>query len=644
MNSSLTIKSWPIYPFLRYSLLLLGLLSLSRLILAIWLLDRVGSAENLLTVMLFGLRFDLIIVCVLWFIPAMLLLLLPKNRILKGLFSSISRLWLMLTSIVILFLELSTPAFIDQYDTRPNRLYFEYLETPVEVLKTSVYEYPWHVFAAFILITILSVYLLRLNRKLFAELQPWSISKRLILLPLLLAVLIIGARSSFDHRPANPSIAAFSNDQLVNKLGLSSAYTLLTAVYNLRHENSATSAYGEIPDEQMVALVRQKSFIDASAFVDDPVSSWHQQTSATPESAKNLVIILQESLGAGYVGSLGGIGVTPEIDKLSRDGLWFTRLYATGTRSARGIEAVIAGFPPSPSRSVLKLGKAQQNFATLASILKGSNYDTQFIYGGESHFDNMAGFFLANGFDRVTDQNDYANPMFRATWGVSDEDLLQRLDQELMIKTSQAKFILAFSSSNHSPFEFPDGRIELHDAEKHTVNNAIKYADFAVGEFFRTAKTRDYWENSIFLLVSDHDTRVTGASLVPVNKFHIPGLIIGPGIKPAHYDKIASQIDLAPTLLDLLGVSSKHPMIGQNLRQLPQDFPGRALMQYGNNHAYLQGDDLVIHIPEKPPKQFVYRDRQLIETALDAQLAKTALAHLLWPMYAYREQKYLYQR
>ena len=418
MNSSLAIKTWPIYPFLRYSLLLLGLLSLSRLILAIWLLDRVGSAENLLTVMLFGLRFDLIIVCVLWFIPAMLLLLLPKNRILKGLISSISRLWLMLTSIVILFLELSTPAFIDQYDTRPNRLYFEYLETPVEVLKTSVYEYPWHVFAAFILITILSAYLLRLNRKLFAELQPWSISKRLILLPLLLAVLIIGARSSFDHRPANPSIAAFSNDQLVNKLGLSSAYTLLTAVYNLRHENSATSAYGEIPDEQMVALVRQKSFIDASAFVDDPVSSWHQQTSATPESAKNLVIILQESLGAGFVGSLGGIGVTPEIDKLSRDGLWFTRLYATGTRSARGIEAVIAGFPPSPSRSVLKLGKAQQNFATLASILKGSNYDTQFIYGGESHFDNMAGFFLANGFDRVTDQNDYTNPMFRATWGV----------------------------------------------------------------------------------------------------------------------------------------------------------------------------------------------------------------------------------
>jgi len=454
---------------------------------------------------------------------------------------------------------------------------------------------------------------------------------------------VLGIRSSFGHRPANASIAAFSNDQLVNKLGLNSMYTVLTAAYNLQYENSASSAYGEMTPEKMVALVRQQTFIDPASFVDDPSSTWHRQTATALERPKNLVIILEESLGAGFVGSLGGIGVTPEIDKLAKEGLWFSHLYATGTRSARGIEAVISGFPPSPSRSVLKLGLAQQNFITLASILKQNDYDTQFIYGGESHFDNMAGFFLASGFDRVTDENDYENPEFRGTWGVSDEDLLDRVDQELMRSSANPQFILAFTSSNHAPFEFPDDTIELHDAEKNTVNNAVKYADYAIGQFFNKVRTRPYWDNSLFLIVADHDDRVHGAALVPINKFHIPGLIIGPGIEARIYDKPASHIDLIPTLLDVLGITSTHPIIGHNLRQLPADFAGRAMMQYDNNYAYMSGNDVIILIPEKEPQQFSYVNAELIQTPLDKELAEVARAHILWPMYAYRERKYLSQ-
>ena len=641
MKFSSTPSFSPLYPFIRYCLLLLGVFTLARVAYLIWQFDRVQTWDHAISVMLYGLRFDIIVICMLWFIPALLLLLLPENRLLHWIMKSIVRVWLSLTTLVIVFVELSTPAFIDQYDTRPNRLFFEYLETPVEVLKTSVYEYPWHVAIALIVMLWLGVYLSRLNSRVFSQLRVWPVWLRLVAVPVLSVLFIIGARSSFDHRPANASTAAFTNDQLVNKLGLNSIYTVLSAYYNLRHEESDNTIYGTMDEQEMVAIVRRHSRIPADSFVADTTSTWHQQSVPAADKPYNLVIILEESLGAGFVGKLGGIGVTPELDKLAEQGLWFTQLYATGTRSARGIEAVVTGFPPSPSRSVLKLGLAQQNFSTLASILKQFHYDTQFIYGGESHFDNMAGFFLANGFDRVTDQNDYKNPKFRATWGVSDEDLLQRVDEELMAAGENPQFILTFSSSNHSPFEFPDNTIELHDAEKQTVNNAVKYADYAIGRFFDKARTQPYWDNTIFLVVADHDTRVFGASLVPVNKFHIPGVILGPGIEPRHYTRVASQIDLAPTLLRLLGISSTHPMIGHDLLSLPDDFPGRALMQYSNNHAYRVGDDVVIHQPDKQPKQFEYRDRQLIEKALDPELSEVARAHALWPMYAYREKKYL---
>lgn len=632
----------PLYPFLRYLLLVLGLLSLSRLLLAVWQWDRVDDTERLLTLMVYGLRFDVLLISLLWFVPAILLLLLPRQPLLAVLDKSLARVWLTVSTLLILFLELATPAFIDQYDTRPNRLFFEYLETPVEVLRTSLLEYPWHFAAALLLMGLLTRYLLRRNREWFSGLMPWPLWLRLLALPLLVVLLFIGGRSSFDHRPANASTAAFTNDQLVNKLALNSAYTVLYAAYDLRNEDRDDGRYGRMPVEKMVSIVRRESLIPEQAFVDDPTSTWHRQQPARPFKGRNLVIILQESLGAGFSKKLGGIGVTPEWDALMGQGLWFSRLYATGTRSARGIEAVIAGFPPSASRSVLKLGLAQQRFVTLASILRDAGYETTFLYGGESHFDNMAGFFLANGFDRVIDQNDYPNPVFRATWGVSDEDLYARLDAELQAPGDRPRFILAFTSSNHSPFEFPDGRIELVDADKNTVNNAVRYADYALGQFFRNARGREYFDSSYFLIVADHDTRVFGASLVPINKFHIPGVILGPDVPLKEYKRPVSQIDLAPTLLSLLGIESEHPLIGHDLLTLPEDYPGRALMQYGNNHAYLQGDRVVIRQPNKAPLQFAYRDGKLQPQTLDPALAEIEQAHLLWPSYAYREGKYLY--
>jgi phosphoglycerol transferase MdoB-like AlkP superfamily enzyme len=313
----------------------------------------------------------------------------------------------------------------------------------------------------------------------------------------------------------------------------------------------------------------------------------------------------------------------------------------------RGIEAVVTGFPPTPAQAVVKLSLAQRNFSTLAQILGKQGYESEFIYGGESHFDNMRGFFMANGFSRVTDQKDYAAPVFKGSWGVSDEDLLNKTHERLLEKHAEGKpsFTLVFTSSNHAPFEFPDDRVTLHEEPKGTENNAVKYTDYALGQFVAKARASDYWQDTVFVVVADHDIRVRGNSLVPIERFHIPGLIFGADIKPRKVKTVASQIDLPPTLLSLLGVDAQHPMIGRDLTQEPEGLPGRAMMQYEQNYAWMEGQKVVVLRPDKTPAHGTYDPaRKHLEPgtppASGKAMERRALAHALLGTWLYREQRY----
>jgi phosphoglycerol transferase MdoB-like AlkP superfamily enzyme len=250
-------------------------------------------------------------------------------------------------------------------------------------------------------------------------------------------------------------------------------------------------------------------------------------------------------------------------------------------------------------------------------------------------------FFINNGFNTVIDQRDYKDPVFTGSWGVSDEDLFNKAHEEFTKKNGTPFFSLVFSSSNHVPFGFPAGRIDLYDQENNTVNNAVKYADYAVGEFIKKAKQSNYWENTLFLIVADHNSRVYGPNLVPIERFHIPGLILGADIKPVHYSKIASQIDLMPTLLSLAGIESITPAIGRDLNKLPAQTPGRAMMQYNATHAYMEDNKVIVFERNKQPKQYTYDNGKLnIQKNSDEQLLNKALAESLFGTYMYEHQLY----
>ncbi len=625
-------------------ILLIG--GLSRMLLVAWQFDRVVGTSVWPGIFLHGLRVDLIMAGMA-VAPLVLLLPLLGHRHCWTAWKRVTGLWALFVVLIFLFMELSTPTFIAEYDSRPNRLFIEYLNYPKEVLSMLWEGYLPILVLGILLCVLLTMLLAWLMRPWSREQCCGSYRKAILVWPIVVLAVFMSIRSTTGHRPANPAMFALTSDAFVNSLILNSTWSVAFAIYNLKHEANASEAYGSVEMSRILDEIRSEPWLNSSDFQSKTYPTLHHQTPVqTRPRPLNLVIVLEESLGATFVESLGGVPVTPRLEALKDEGWWFENLYATGTRSVRGIEAVVSGYLPSPARSVVKLSLSQTGFFTLGELLKRKGYNTGFIYGGEAHFDNMRSFFTGNGFDHIFDQEDYNDPVFTGSWGVSDEDLFEKTHEELERLHASGKpfFRLVFSSSNHTPFEFPDGRIELHDQEKNTVNNAVQYADHALGDFMDKARGSGYWADTLFLIVADHDARVWGDELVPIKNFQIPGLILGADIETKRIQPVTSQIDLPPTLLSLMGVESEHPMIGRDLAKFP-DTPGRAIMQFHDYYAWMDSRFKVTVLrPEQTPLAGVYsreagRTRYL-ESAPEEDAVRKALAHALLPLKLYQDRAY----
>lgn len=632
-------KHHPLYPIFTFVLINLVLLTLSRLGLALWQFDRVSAVQGWGELFLQGVRIDIVALCYLFGVPALLTALFHSSTIWR----TILRVWLTLGSVFIIFMEIATPAFIQTYDFRPNRLFIEYLIYPKEVFSMLAEGHLSAVIFSLVFTILAAVIYWKISGRVTQNLRSMSWKLRPVIAVLVIAVTFVGARSSLQHRGINPAMVAFSSDGLVNSLVLNSGYSVLYAAQQFKDEEKSSEMYGNMDADEMLRIVKASRGRPDSDYISDKFPTLTKNTATYQGKPKNIVILLQESLGAQFIGTLGGKPLSPNIDRLAKEGWFFDNLYATGTRSVRGIEATTAGFTPTPARAVVKLNNAQNNFFTLADLLSQKGYNTSFIYGGEKHFDNMASFFYGNGFKDIIDQQDYKNPKFTATWGVSDEDLFDKANETFTKLQNEGKpfFSLVFSSSNHDPFDFPDGKIDLYEQPKATRNNSAKYADYAVGYFFDLAKKSNYWKDTIFLVIADHDSRVGGASLVPIQHFHIPGLILGDGIAPRRDHRLVSQIDMPTTLLSLAGVSGNYPMIGFDLTQDVN--PDRAFMQYDQTQAMMKGNhDVAILTPNSSIKGYYYDQAKesFVEKDIPESFKKEALAHALLGSYLYKNRLY----
>ena len=314
-------------------------------------------------------------------------------------------------------------------------------------------------------------------------------------------------------------------------------------------------------------------FIDSATPVSRTI-----QTSGQPKPY-NVVMVSMESLGSDYVEFFNSRfskdqypaltrqkGLTPNLDRLAQEGLSFGNVYATGLRTVRGLEALTLSIPPTPGHAV-PMRKNNSGFQTFGGVMQSKGYEPIYVYGGYSYFDNMQSFFGRNGYT-VIDRSAIAKEQIshETVWGVADEDLFKLAIREIDARVNAGKKVFAhvMTTSNHRPFTYPSGRIDIASGTSRA--GAVKYSDWAIGELIKEAKTKPWFSNTIFVLVADHTSHGRGKSALPPEHYRIPMIVYAPGIvKPAFIDTMASQIDVAPTVLALLNQSYQSNFYGQDI-------------------------------------------------------------------------------
>lgn len=599
--------------------------------------NDISFFESLLT-FIYGLRMDTIVICIILVIPTIFLAITPK--IFSNFISKFLNIYILFFLVIALFIECASFPFFAQYDLRPNYLFIEYLEYPQEVTSLLFKDYKFQFIAVFILIIVtIKIY----SKSKFINFEQVFkqnyISRILILIPILL-VLFLGIRSSLGHRPVNISDALYSENRVINEITKNSLHSLGYAYYSNKKAENNISKYGKIDIKEAYKVASLAIGID---YKNEKKPFYREvKSKLTSEKQKNLVIFIQESMGAQFTGFIGKQNFTPNLDNLAQDYLSFTNLYSNGTRSVRGLAALTSGTLPINGIEVIKRNKSQEGYFTIASLLKPYGYKSSFIYGGEARFDNMKGWYLGNGFDEVIEQKDFTNPIFTSTWGVSDEDLVIKANEKFKsYYENNEKFVsVMFSSSNHMPFELPDGKIEFEkNIPKTSVENAIKYADFAIGKFFELAKKEDYFKDTVFVVIADHNVRVYGDQIVPIDMFQIPAVIVSSDIPHQIFTNLTSQSDVLATALDLLGIDLSYPILGNSI--FKDNKKNINLMIFDEIYAYRKEDKVAILVPNMPIKTYLYKDKKLIEIENDLVLEKEALAliYVLDDMYKNKSYK-----
>ena len=323
------------------------------------------------------------------------------------------------------------------------------------------------------------------------------------------------------------------------------------------------------------------------------------------EHKKNVVLITVESLSAEFMKHYGNTNnITPFLDKLAEESLFFTNLYATGNRTVRGLEAVTLSLPPTPGESVVKR-KDNKNKFSIGSVFNSKGYTSKFLYGGDAYFDNMQDFFGGNGYDIIDKSSLKPNEIsFSNIWGVCDEDMAKKAIQVMNeeAKTGKPFFNHWMTVSNHRPFTYPEGKISIPGTAK-SRDGGVMYTDYALKQFFEMAKKQPWFKNTVFVIVADHCASSSGKTELPMEKYRIPAFVYAPGfIQPQKMDKLVSQIDLMPTVLGLLNFDYQSKFFGQNV--LLSTYKPRAFIATYQDLGYISNDVLTIISPVKKVKQF----------------------------------------
>ncbi len=580
-----------------------------------------------------GLWFDLAVASVLLAPVFLYEALLPNRWRASRLHRALRLFWMWFSVSLLLFGAVAEFTFWLEFSTRFNFIAVDYLIYTHEVIGNIRQSYPvgW-IFAAIGVLAALIVWMIQkwvrhadsasLTRK-----QRFSLAAAAVIVPTLAML------------SANIDQMEGQGNSFATELSGNGLFTFAAAMR--RNELDYDKFYRTIPEDVAEATLR-KLGVERT-----PKSA--ALSAGAPESAaslaffskrpRNVILITVESLSAEYMGAYGAsTGLTPNLDAITRDGLKFERLFATGTRTVRGLEATSLGTPPIPGQAIVHRPN-NEHLATIGELLKQQGFSTFFFYGGYGYFDNMNAYYRANDY-RVVDRTDFpkASIMFENVWGVADESLFNNVLQFFDAKSETDKpfFAQIMTTSNHRPYTYPDGRIDIPSPGGR--DGAVKYTDYAIGKFIRDAKSKPWFKDTLFVIVADHCASVAGKTKLPVDRYHIPLIFYAPELlKPARYAPILSQIDIPPTLIDVLGMKGSNLFYGHSaFASAP--IAERAFISNYQELGYLKNGILTVLSPKQRVESFSVDPKTYASTptAIDPQLLTEAIAYYQTASEAYK--------
>jgi len=557
------------------------------------------ALSSMPAVMLVGLLYDIITALTLFAPFAIYLALVPER-----LYRRKWHLWLMgtlcsLTVFGLIYLGAVEYFFFDEFNSRFNFVAVEYLIYPHEVFVNIWQSYPVaKVLLATALLTAALSWTVR-DRIYGHAVKSVRLLRRLALLGVL-TLLIVVAQATVDFNTGR-----YSANRIVNELAMNGVYSFFSAALNSEMDYDAyyLSLPGREAGERLRNLVKSS---DSTFFAEADHIKRRIIADGVPKHL-NVVVLLEESLGAEFVGAYGDRrGLTPNFDRLAPHGMLFTRAYATGTRTVRGMEAVSASFPPVPAESIVKRTHNEGMF-NWSTVMAKNGYSPTFIYGGYGTFDNMNYFFQTNGY-RVFDRTDMEAAQFANIWGISDEDLFRNAISIFDRQHGRGEkiFSIVMTTSNHKPYTFPAGIPGV--PEKGGGREAgVRYADYAIGRFFEMAKSKAWFDDTLFVIVADHGARVYGREDVPVSTYEIPLLIYSPRhIKPIQVATLTSQIDLAPTVIGMLDFDYESIFFGTDVLLAGGNSYRMVPLNHNRDIALFDGHNLFAIGFRKTSAQYAY--------------------------------------
>ena len=522
-----------------------------------------------------GFLYDLTMGTLFLFLYSFYLLFFPKKWIGSLIDKCFTYIYLTIIFVIIYFSLMAEIPFWDEFGVRFNFIAVDYLIYTYEVVENINQSYPLPLIAG-VLVGIIVLTFFVLNKKrafknTFSDRKP--ISSRL--LPAL-SVLIIGSVLGIIMRNKQ---ADFSNNLVVNEIGKNGAFSFISAYQS--NELDYETFYPKLPEKEAYSILKSKLLQENQNYYSAKFDDISRSTKGGDEQHPNIIVIAIESFSADFLTEFGNKDhLTPNYDQLSKESVFFTNLYATGTRTVRGMEALTLSVPPTPGNSIVRRPN-NQNLFSVSTIVKSKNYQPYFIYGGDGYFDNMNNFFGGQGFD-IIDRN-RGNPLsdeiktqrfaindnevsFENAWGICDEDLYKQSIKyaDRSTKANKPFFQFVMTTSNHKPYTFPSGKTDLPQGDR---NAAVKYTDYALGKFITNAKTKTWFKNTVFVIVADHCASSAGKWEINIAKHHIPAIIYNLNQQPEKINRLTSQIDLMPTLFGYLGWNYTTRLYGKDINQ-----------------------------------------------------------------------------